>query len=124
MMVKFRSCNPSWHNKRMTQQRLKSKLIIDAAIRLCLEKAIPATVARRGDHNAGAIFLKVNGFDSGCIIYTQQQKIDGTLHWIKTPGDNLITEIEADAYLERQIKYDNDLWVLEIEDRQHRNPFN
>ena len=108
----------------MTQQRLKSKLIIDAAIRLCLEKAIPATVARRGDHNAGAIFLKVNGFGSGCVIYTQQQKIDETLHWIKTSGDDLISEIEADAYLERQIKYDNDLWVLEIEDRQHRNPFN
>jgi GMP synthase (glutamine-hydrolysing) len=37
-------------------------------------------------------------------------------------GEALINEIDADAYLARQRQIDPDLWVLEIEDRDGRNP--
>jgi GMP synthase (glutamine-hydrolysing) len=107
----------------MTQPRLKSKLIINAAVRLCNENGILATVVQLGDPDAGAIYLKVSGLNRDCVIFTQQRTTDETLGWIKVSGERAIQEKEADEYLERQIKYDNDIWVLEIEDQQYRNPF-
>ena len=106
----------------MTQPRLKSKLIINAAVRLCNENGILATVVQLGDPDAGAIYLKVSGLNRYCVIFTQQRKTDGTLGWVKVSGEIAIHEAEADEYLERQMKYDNDIWILEIEDQKYRNP--
>jgi GMP synthase (glutamine-hydrolysing) len=107
----------------MTQPRLKSKLIINAAVRLCSENGLLATVVQLGDPDAGAIYLKVSGLNRDCVIFTQQRTADEKLGWVKVSGEMAIHEEEADEYLGRQIKYDNDIWILEIEDQKYRNPF-
>ena len=48
---------------------------------------------------------------------------DGRLAWLRATGESTVSEADADAYLERQAKVDPDLWVLEVEDRDGRNPF-
>ena len=107
----------------MDQARLKSKIIIDAIIRICNDRGLPATVARLGDPDAGSIYIKVSNIVYDCLIYTQQRQTDETMKWVETPTKDILSETEADAYLERQIKYDEDVWVVEIEDPKHRNPF-
>jgi len=37
---------------------------------------------------------------------------------LKTPGP---TEADAEAYLARQLKFDPDIWIVEVEDRAGRN---
>jgi hypothetical protein len=32
-----------------------------------------------------------------------------------------VTEADAEAYLARQIKFDSDIWIVEVEDRAGRN---
>ena len=107
----------------MDQARLKSKIIIDAIIRICSDRGLPATVVRLGDHDAGNIYIKVSNIVYDCLIYTQQRQTDETIKWVTTPSKNSLSETQADAYLERQIKYDQDVWIVEIEDPKHRNPF-
>ena len=107
----------------MDQARLKSKIIIDAIIRICSDRGLHATVVRLGDPDAGNIYIKVSNIVYDCLIYTQQRQTDETVKWVETPTKDILSETQADAYLERQIKYDQDVWIVEIEDPKHRNPF-
>ena len=75
-----------------------------------------ATVARKGDTDAGAVFLKVNRFAAGCEVYSGATAPDGTPAWLRALGKEPVPEGDADRYLTRQAGYDPDLWVLEVED--------
>jgi GMP synthase (glutamine-hydrolysing) len=75
-----------------------------------------ATIARKGDADAGALFLKVNRFKAGCEVFSGVTAPDGSDAWLRATGATPVTEREADTYLARQAGYDPDLWVLEIED--------
>lgn len=75
-----------------------------------------ATIARKGDTDAGALFLKVNRFRAGCEVFSGVTAPDGSDAWLRATGASPVTEKEADTYLTRQATYDPDLWVLEIED--------
>ncbi|WP_142849353.1 DUF1491 family protein [Telmatospirillum sp. J64-1] len=107
----------------MTEAKLKSKLWIQAAIRRCEIEAIPAMVVRRGDADAGAILIKLNRLDGTCEVLSQARDAQGNLVWMRSTGPDPVPEEKADSYIARQVTYDSDLWVLEVEDRQGRLPF-
>lgn len=107
----------------MTEPRLKTKLQVLAAVRLCAVQAIPIVVARRGDEDAGTILIKVNRLEHGFMVLAQTRTGTGDLAWLRATGEASVDEATADAYIERQIKRDPDLWVVEIEDREGRQIF-
>ena len=107
----------------MDEARLKSRIVINAIIRICNDRGLPATVARLGDPDAGNIYIKVSNIVYDCVIYTQERRANGTIEWVKTPTKDILSETQANEYLERQKKYDKDIWIVEIEDPKHRNPF-
>lgn len=111
------------YSEDMTEPKLKSKLWLQAAIRLCANDGIPATIVRKGDPDAGVILVKMNQLDLGCTVLTQVRDADGALAWMRGTGAEPVAEEKADAYIERQKSYDPDLWVIEVEDRQGRMPF-
>ena len=75
-----------------------------------------AAVVRKGDDDAGAIIMKVNRFASGCDVFVGVTGDDGRAAWMRALGDQAVTEAAADAYVARQVKFDSDAWVIEIED--------
>ncbi len=97
---------------------LNTGLWVMAQVRICDRAFIPATVVRRGDADAGTVLLKLNRFHEGVTVYTQASSTGDEPTWSRGTGPKPVSEAEADAYIARQVKYDPDVWVLEIEDRR------
>lgn len=107
----------------MSEPRLKTKIWVQSAVKRCLSEGVGATVARKGDEDAGAVALKLLIVGLGCEVLTQARNKDGELGWYRASGPNLIPETEADALLSREVGYDRDLWIVEIEDHEGRRFF-
>jgi hypothetical protein len=108
--------------------RLKSGIWVSAYLRRCNVEGVFAVVRRRGAEEAGAIFIKVNRLDGTALLYgpAPQSAFDEA-----RPVDRFFTTIVGDASpvpdadietrLAREIRFDPDLWIVEIEDREGRN---
>ena len=72
---------------------------------------------------ANSSLLKINGLNNGCRVLSQIRDIDGALGWVDAMGDKPLEESEIDAYIRRSIERDPDVWAIEIEDKDLRNPF-
>lgn len=105
------------------EPRLKTSLVVQAALRLSSQQSIPMVVARRGDGDAGAILVKINRLEQGCTVLAQTRTPEGELAWLRATGEQPVEEAAADAYIARQVKRDPDLWVIEVEDRAGRAVF-
>ena len=103
--------------------RLPAELWIKAHIRRCITDNIPAVVVHRGEKNSGMLILKLNQLDAGVKVLSQTRDMEGAIAWMPALGGKLVPEAEADAYIERAVKRDPDVWVVEIEDREGRHPF-
>ncbi len=99
--------------------RLKAGIFVRALIRRAEVAGAQAYVARKGAEEAGAVFLKLATLDGACTILNQARDGAGKLIWARALGGSCDEE-KARAYLEKQIKYDPDLWIVEIEDREGR----
>ena len=99
--------------------RLKAGIFVRALIRRAEVAGAQAYVVKKGAEEAGAVFLKISRLDGTCTVLNQARAGYGELVWAKVLGDSC-DEAKAAAYFERQIKYDRDLWIVEIEDRDGR----
>ena len=79
-----------------------------------------ATVVRRGDQRAGAVLVKVIDRRSGATrLYAEAVRADGDRFWMRPA--KTVEEQGLDQYVERAVRVDPDLWVVEIEDRDARH---
>lgn len=102
----------------MSSIRLNSKMRVQALIRSCAARDVFAAVVVSGDPDRGALLVKLNMFGDGCQVLTQDRTVDGEVQWRLGTGATPVSEAEADAYIDRQRQYDEDLWVVELEKPQ------
>ena len=99
---------------------LATDLWVSALLRRASLGAAFPVVARRGDATAGAVLVKVVDTRARTArLYAERVDPEGGRRWMQPhPGAG---EPELDAYAERQVRIDPDLWVVEIEDPHGRH---
>jgi hypothetical protein len=104
----------------MTIPRLKAGIFVRALIRRAEVAGAQAYVARKGAEEAGAVMLKISRLDGTSLVLDQARRgAEGELVWVKPLGDSASDEA-ARVFFDKQIKFDRDLWIVEIEDREGR----
>ena len=99
---------------------LSSDLWVSALIRRAQIEGAYATVVKKGDDRAGSVIVKAYDTSTRTArLFTEAFGTDGDRLWIQPVTSD--SESELDAYIARQRRYDPDLWVVEIEDRQGRH---
>jgi hypothetical protein len=97
----------------MPEARVKAKLWVQMALRMGDLDGRPGAVLRRGDADAGGVLVVLRGRD-GLIVLSQVRAGEGEVAWMRATGPSVVDQTTADAYIERQVKRDPDLWVLEF----------
>lgn len=105
--------------------RLKSEIWVQAYLRSCAASGLFSTLVKRGDADAGAIFVRVLRLDGGSDVYGPAAaglaEADAERRFSPRFAAGPVPDAEADAYLAEQRRYDPDLWIVEVEDRAGRH---
>jgi len=106
--------------------RLKSELWVKAYIRQCAAAGLPAVVARRGDIDAGVVYVRVDLLDGRVRLFgpAMGSAFDdaGDRRWVEISSAGAMTDEEAGIYLDRRSAMDPDLWVVDVESRDGASP--
>lgn len=109
----------------MSDGRLPTALWVDAVLKPLNDRGIYYYITQKGNHDSGMILLKLNGLGQGVKLLTQERDFfEDKLTWVNAIAqqDNL-EESDVDAYIQKALQRDPDLWVIEIEDPGLNNPF-
>ena len=106
----------------MDEPRLKAKLRVQAMLRQASAQGSSAAVLRRGDADAGGILAVLRG-RTGLAVLVQQRDAEGQLGWWRATGPAPVDQTGCDAYINRQVNRDPDLWVVEFDSPELSQPF-
>ena len=107
--------------------RLKSGIWVAAYLRRCQVEGAAAVLRRRGAEEAGAIFVTLNRLDGTAELFgpAPQAAFDDA-----RPADRLFSaciagqpapEAKIEERLTRELRFDPDVWIVEVEDRAGRH---
>ncbi len=106
--------------------RLRADIWVAAYIRRCAVEGAYAVLRRRGAAEAGAIFVKLDRLDGRAALYApapQSELAESAERgverlWRRAHKEEWIEPGEAERRLQREIGFDPDLWIIEVEDRE------
>ena len=101
--------------------RLRADFWVAAYLRRCNGDGVSAVLRRRGAAEAGAIYIKLDCLDGRTALFgpapPTEAVTDGDRQFARLHKDAWIDAIDAETRLKREIGYDSDLWIVEIESR-------
>jgi len=108
--------------------RLKSGIWVAAYVRRCHIEGAFAAVRRRGADEAGAIYIKINRLDGTGTLYGpapqavfDEAQPSGRIFTVILGHEAPVPEVNIEARIVREIGFDPDIWVIEVEDRAGRH---
>jgi hypothetical protein len=102
--------------------RLKAEIWVKAYLRRCAVEGVPAVVVKRGDADAGAIYIKLSTLDGRADLFAPApaglvERDDR--QWCRIR--DLADEETIDTFLAHEVSGDPDVWIVEVEDRARRH---
>ena len=99
--------------------RLTAAFWVQAYLRRLALENIPAYILAHGDDTAGAVLVKLATLDGQARLFQRGFDLQtGDRVWQQLVQG---TEEQIDTTLQRQLGFDPDLWVIELEDRAGRH---
>jgi hypothetical protein len=102
---------------------LRSDIWVAAYLRRCGVEGVSAVLRRRGAAEAGAIFVKVDHLNGRATLYepAPQSVAAATQPGVErlfscAHSGSSIDSDEVEERLRREISFDPDLWIVEVED--------
>ncbi len=103
--------------------RLRSDFWVSAYIRRCGVEGVEAVLRKRGAAEAGALFVKVDRLDGTASLYGPAPQV-----FLDDSGERLFsavlvntTPLDVEERVARELKFDPDLWLVEVDDRAGRH---
>lgn len=104
------------------EARVKAGIWVSMALRLADLAGRSGVVLRRGDADSGGVLCVLRGRE-GLVVLSQVRDAEGRPAWLRGSGAAPLDQASADAYVERQVSRDPDLWVIELEAPDFIPPF-
>jgi hypothetical protein len=104
--------------------RLRSDFWVSAYLRRCAVEGVDAIMRRRGAAEAGAVFVKVDHRDGTASLYGPAPQAlfgEGVDERRFTRVLTTVTPLEVEERMRREIRFDSDLWLVEIDTDQDRH---
>ncbi len=105
--------------------RVRAEIWFGAYLRRCQGHGAPVVIVRRGDEAAGAVFIRIDRLDGFVSLYGPAPAgLEGTeseRRWVRCFAADPVPAAEAAIYLARQIAFDPDIWIVDVEDRAGRH---
>ena len=105
--------------------RLRSDFWVSAYLRRCAVDNVPAVLRRRGSPEAGAVFIKIDCLDGTALLLgpAPQSEVDdsGERRFAPLHAAPRLPAPDAEARISRELTFDPDLWLVEVDDRAGRS---
>jgi hypothetical protein len=102
--------------------RLRSDIWVAAYLRRCGVEGASAVLRRRGAAEAGTIFVKVDDLNGRATLYgpapqsmAAEPRPGVERIFVRAHSGDSIDSDEAEERLKREIAFDPDLWIVEVE---------
>ena len=103
--------------------RLSTGMMVDAALALANASMVTAMLERRGSFENGTVLVRLDAPDGSCRLEQRSIDFDGNYTWQDVTGDTPLDAETAAARIERETRYDPDLWVIAVDASLGDNPF-
>lgn len=101
----------------MMGERLPAHVWVAAYIRRANAAHKPAMLVRRGDEHGGTILIRIDRLDGTGEVLSPSFGMKGERLWLRATGPAPVTWADTQAYIDRRIARDSDLWIIDIEAR-------
>jgi hypothetical protein len=106
--------------------RLKTSIWVAGYLRRCQTEGVFGAVVRRGAEEAGAVFVKLALQDRTALVYAPAPQ---STYDESRPADRVfvattaapVPDAVAEQRLAREVSFDSDMWIVEVEDRAGRH---